>query len=110
MVCQNCGKEMVKVGVLTEEETNDFFFVNEKFATVTQAMNTDVLKDLEFTGGQVFEYFKACYDQLAQAKYLQFIFERNIKKRLGLEPNTFITIDGLSLEVFIHPADKEENR
>ena len=107
MKCENCGKEMVKVGGLTEAETNDFFFVNEKFATVTQALNTNVLKDLEFTDGQVFEYFKACYDQLAQAKYLQYIFERDIKKRLGLEPNTFITIDGLSLEVFIHPTEEE---
>lgn len=106
MVCENCGKEMIKVGVLTEEEQNDFIYVNEKFATVNQALNSEVLKDLEFTDGQVFEYFKACYDQLAQAKYLQFIFERDLKKRLDIAQGIQIFIDGLSNEVFIHPEEE----
>lgn len=110
MTCENCGKEMIKVGVLTEEEQNDFIYVNEKFATVNQALGTDVLKDMEFTDGQVFEYFKACYDQLAQAKYLQFIFERDLKNRVGVKQNVPIAIDGLSFEVFIHPTDEEENQ
>lgn len=110
MKCENCGKEMVKVGTLTEEEQNDFFFVNEKFATVNQALNSDVLRDIKFADGQVFEYFKACYDQLAQAKYLQFIFERGIKNRLGVPLDVFIAIDGLSFDVFIHPTDEEENQ
>lgn len=110
MVCQNCGKEMIKVGVLTEEELNDFFFVNEKFATVNQALNTNILKDMEFEDGQVFEYFKACYDQLAQARYLQFIFERNLKKRLGLELTEYIIIEDKTFEVFTHPICKEEKQ
>lgn len=109
MVCEHCGKEMVKVGVLTEGETNDFYFINEKFATANQALNTNVIKDIEFTDGQVFEYFKACYDQLAQARYLQFIFERGVKNRLNVPQDTFIVIDGLSREVFTHP-NCEENQ
>lgn len=109
MVCAQCGKEMVKVGLLTEEERDDFFFVNEKFATANQALNLDVLKDLKFTEGQVFEYFKACYDQLAQAKYLQYVFERGVKARLEIPQNKMIIVDGLSLEVFIHP-EQEENQ
>ena len=110
MTCENCGKEMIKVGVLTEEEQNDFCFVNEKFATVNQALNSDVLKDLKFTDGQVFEYFKACYDQLAQAKYLQFVFERGVKNRVGVEQDVPVAIDGLSFEVFIHPTCEEEKQ
>ena len=106
MVCEHCGKEMVKVGVLTEEEQQDFFFLNEKFANANQAMNMKVLKDLEFTDGQVYEYFRACYDQLAQAKYLQFIFERGLKKRLDVPQNVFIAIDGLSFDVFKHPDNE----
>ena len=97
---------MIKVGVLTEEEVNDFVYVNEKFATVNQALGTDILKDMEFKDGQVFEYFKACYDQLAQAKYLQFIFERDLKNRLEIAQGIPIFIDGISTEVFIHPDEE----
>lgn len=110
MVCENCGKEMIKVGVLTEEEQNDFFFVNEKFATVNQALKFEVLNDIEFEDGQVYEYFRACYDQLAQARYLQFIFERNLKKRLGLELTEYIVIEDKTFEVFTHPICEEENQ
>lgn len=105
MKCEQCGKELVKVGTLTEEETKDFYFVNEKFATANQALNSSIIKDIKFTDGQVFEYFKASYDQLAQARYLQFIFERNLKNRININQNENIIIDGLSLEVFIHPED-----
>lgn len=110
MTCENCGKEMIKVGVLTEEEQNDFIYVNEKFATVNQALNSEVLKDLEFTDGQVFEYFKACYDQLAQARYLQFIFERGVKARLNIPKDTGFVLSEPELEVFIHPVDEEEKQ
>lgn len=103
MKCQNCGKEMIKIGTLTETEINDFFFVNEKFATVNQALESQIINDLEFTEGQVFEYFRACYDQLAQARYLQFMFERNLKKRLETEKN--IIIDDVSFDVFVHPEE-----
>jgi hypothetical protein len=109
MVCENCGKELVKVGALTEEELRDFCFVNEKFATANQALNSNVIKDIKFTDGQVFEYFKAGYDQLAQARYLQFIFERELKNRLNVSQDTPIVIDGLSREVFVHP-NCEENQ
>lgn len=108
MVCEHCGKEMIKVGVLTEKEREDFIYVNEKFNCTQMALNNDVIKDLEFTDGQVFEYFKASYDQLAQANYLKYIFERDLKKRIGLNPMENITIDFISNEIFIHP--KEENK
>lgn len=107
MICDHCGKEMIKIGELTEEEHNDFIYINEKFATGNQALGTDILKDIKFKDGEVFEYFRACYDQLAQARYLLFIFERGLKKRLGVKQNTQIFIDGVSTEVFVHPEENE---
>lgn len=106
MVCEECGKEMVKVGVLDEKEIDDFTYVNEKFNCASMAMNFDIIKDLEFTDGQVFEYFKAAYDQLAQANYLRYTFERDVKKRLNVKDRIFI--DFISHEIFIHPTEKEE--
>ena len=108
MTCENCGKEMIKVGTLEEHEVDDVAYVNEKFNCAMQSLNMEVLKDLEFTDGQVFEYFKAAYDQLAQAKYLQFIFERDLKRRLKVDEPIFI--DYATYEVFVHPKDEEESK
>ena len=105
MTCEKCGKEMIKVGSLEEQEINDFIYINEKYNCVNQALSSNVISDMKFTDGQVFEYFKACYDQLAQAKYLHFIFERDLKKRLGVKTQMYI--DFISYEVFIHPEEEE---
>lgn len=104
MVCQSCGKTMVKIGELTKKEQEEFWFINEKINCAYQALNADVIKNIEFTDGQVFEYFRAAYDALAQAKFLQFVFYRDLKKRLDVVVDIFI--DELSCEVFVHPIEK----
>ena len=104
MVCEHCGKEMIKVGVLTEEEQQDYFYVNEKLNCAYQAQNSDVLAKIKFNDGQVYEYFKATYEQLADAEYLGFIFYRNLKKRLDVEQDVYI--DGTSCEIFVHPKEQ----
>lgn len=104
MVCQKCNKEMVKIGELTKKEQEEFWFINEKINCAYQALNTDVIKNIEFTDGQVFEYFRAAYDALAQAKFLQFIFYRDLKKRLDVVVDIFV--DELSCEVFVHPTEE----
>lgn len=103
MVCENCGKEMIKIGELTEQEQQDFFYVNEKLNCAYQAQKSDVLKEIKFSDGQVYEYFKACYDEMAEAEYLNFIFYRNLEKRLGVDTDIFI--DNISFEVFVHPEE-----
>ena len=105
MVCQSCGKEMVKIGELTKKEQEDFWFINEKINCSYQALNSDVIKNIEFTDGQVFEYFRAAYDAMAQAKFLQHIFYRDLKKRLDVVVDIYI--DELSCEIFVHPLEEK---
>ena len=104
MTCAHCGKDMVKIGELTDKEKQDYWFSNEKINCAYQALNLDVIKDMQFTEGQVFEYFRMAYDALAQAKFLQYIFYYNLKKRLDITADIFI--DELSCEVFMHPAEE----
>ena len=105
MVCQSCGKEMVKIGELTRNEQEEFWFINEKINCAYQALNTDVIKNIDFSDGQVLEYFRAAYDALAQARFLQFVFYRDLKKRFDVDAD--ISIDELSCEVFVHPLEEK---
>ena len=111
MVCQQCGVEMTKVGVLTDKEKDDLAYVNEKFNCAQMALSGGVIKDIKFDDNQVFEYFKASYDQLAEANFLRYVFNRDLKKRLGVEDiDNNLFIDFVTGEVFQHPnvEHKEE--
>jgi len=108
MVCEHCGKELTKVGVLTDEEKEEFYFVNEKNACAYQAIDSSIVKDIEFTDGQIFEYFRAAYDALAQARFLRHIFEKKVKTRLNVDINKNIFIADVSLEVYVHPDENNE--
>lgn len=104
MICEDCGKEMIKIGELTDTEKKDFYYMNECINTSSQALNTDVLKEVEFSDGQVFEYFRAAFDAIAKARFFQFMFYRDLRKRLNVEADIFV--DTISCEVFIHPIEK----
>ena len=80
MVCQNCGKEMIKVGTLTEKEVEELAYIERQFVNVNQALNPDTVNQMKFTNNQVYEYFRAVYDNKAQAEFLRFIFFRDLKK------------------------------
>lgn len=103
MKCEQCGKDLIKVGILNEEETENYFFSNEKINCAYQALNMDVLKNMQFSDGQVFEYFRAAYDALASAKFLQYILNRDIKSRRNITED--IIIDPETLEIYIHQKD-----
>lgn len=105
MVCEKCGKEMIKVGVLSETELQDLYFVNEQCNTAYQALNRDVINEMKFEDGQVFEYFRAAYEALAKGRFLSAMFHRDLKKRLNISKDVYI--DEISGEVFIHPDGDE---
>ena len=104
MVCERCGAELIEVGTLTEKEKEDYVYVNEKFNCANMALDFKVLKDIEFNEGQVYEYFKASYEQLAEANYLRYMFEEGLRKRLGIENfENNIVIDFVNNIVYKHP-------
>lgn len=107
MVCENCGKEMIKVGVLTEQEQNDWTFIRTKENTTDQALNIETIKGMEFKDGEVFEYFRACFDAKAEVEFLRYIFFRDLKKRLNLGEgeNIWLGDDYSDIGVFKHPEE-----
>lgn len=93
MVCRNCGKELEKIGELTEQEVNDFTLINSKDVTVYQALDPDTINKMKFTDGQVFEYFRAAFEAKATSEFLKYVFFKNLKKRLDVSGNIEIEAD-----------------
>ena len=109
MTCKKCGKELIKLGELTESEIEELTLINKKQVNVQQALNPATINAMEFSDGQVFEYFRAVYDSKAQADFLLHIFFRNLRKRLNIDPRVDFQI-GNDIEdygVYTHKIDKE---
>ena len=84
MVCNKCGKEMIKVGELTEKETEDFQYVVVREDNVYQALDTKTINGMDFDEGQVFEYFQAVFQAKAEMEFLKYSFFKKLKIRLGI--------------------------
>ena len=110
MKCRNCGKELVKIGTLTEQESEEWMLINKKMNNAFQALDSKVINEMEFTEGQVFEYFRAAYHGKAEADFLYWLFARNLKKRLGLNTNAPIDIfeENSEFNVYAHEGDFED--
>lgn len=105
MKCFRCGKELKVVGTLEETEIEELCLINKKIENCAQALNPNTIKDMEFTDGQIFEYFRAAYDNKAQAEFLQFMFFRNLMKRLEIDEGTQIQIGNgtpYDYNIYIH--------
>ena len=105
MKCFRCGRELEKIGELTENEIEELVLINKKFENSNQALNPETINKMNFTEGQVFEYFRAIYDSKAQAEFLHYMFFRKLGKRLGLKEGTNIQIgngEPYDYTVYIH--------
>lgn len=110
MKCPNCGKELIKVGTLTETEFEEWVLINKKYANSNQALNYETIREMEFTDGQVFEYFRAVFHGKAEAEFLNYIFTRNLRKRLNLGNDIPITIgdNADNYDVYVHSTNDKE--
>lgn len=108
MVCKNCGKELVKIGELTEKEIEELSLINKKIVNSNQQFDIETINQMNFTDGQVFEYFCAAYHNKAEAEFLNYIFFRNLKKRLNLTGKDFFIGDGSpdNFDIFTHKIEE----
>ena len=106
MVCQNCGKEMIEVGELTDKEYEDLQYINSIYVTTNQALNPDTIKKMEFEDGKVFEYFCSAFDAKAKAAFLEYIFWRDVRNRLNIHDKEII-LERVAepRKLFIHPEE-----
>ena len=105
MNCPRCGKELDKIGELNENEKEELALINKKIENSMQALNPKTIREMEFTDGQVFEYFRAVFDSKAQTEFLKYIFFRNLAKRLNVDDEKDIYIgDGTpyNTDIFMH--------
>lgn len=108
MKCPNCGKELKKIGKLTEEEIDEYSYIIKKMNAANQALKPNVVNGYNFTENQVFEYFRAAFDSMAQSEFLYYLFASQLKKRHGLNLNQEIYIDETDINnpnVYIHECN-----
>ena len=110
MVCRHCGKELIKIGELTEKEVEELAFINKKSANAMQALNIETINGMKFTDGQVFEYFRAAFDNKAQAEFLNYIFFRDLAKRLGRTDFTIGNGEPDNHDIFVHPDGEVKDK
>lgn len=107
MVCKNCGKELVKVGELTEKELEDCLYINNLCQTSIQALDIETIRGMEFDEGKVFEYFRAAFETRAKGEFLNYIFWRDLKKRLDINDNVELMLgdEPDSKEIYMHSQE-----
>lgn len=85
MKCPNCGKELTVVADLTEDEISDFYYANNIRNTAQQALRNDSIDFSLFQKeGQVFEYFRAAYHEMATAEFLFYTLYSSLAKKYNI--------------------------
>lgn len=107
MKCEQCGKEMIKVGELSEKETHDWIFIKTKDDTASQALDSNTINGMQFKEGELFEYFKACFEAKAEAEFLRYVFFRDLRARFNISKteNIWLEEGNTAIEVYVHPQD-----
>lgn len=100
MKCECCGKELKKVGVLSSDEHKDYLRISEMYSNAQQALKPEVVNSMKFTEGQVFEYFRAAFDEMAKAAFLEYYFKKEITAKYKLDGQYFVKPD--TGELYVH--------
>ena len=100
MKCEHCGKELKEVGVLERDELQDWLRSGEMQDNAVQALKPEVIEKMKFSDGQVFEYFRACFDELAKANFLRYLIRRDLKNKYGFTDEFFVKPD--TGKVYVH--------
>lgn len=108
MICKHCGKELVKVGEFTDKEIEEMNYIAIKSGTAFQALKPETVNAMKFDDDQLFDYFRSAFDAKAQAEFLQHVFMRDLKKRLGLKQTEMLFYENIevSKDIYIHPAEE----
>lgn len=113
MKCPNCGRELVKIRDTRGSEYKDLNSAAFKEASANDALSWDNVNAIPFKDDkEVYAYFKAAFDQKAEATFLSFIARRDLVEKIfeetGVRYNTQdITCDDLG--VYVHPVDVQDN-
>ena len=90
MKCEHCGKELKKIGELTESNIRDLELINNKISTSNQALDINTIKDLPFSKPEeIFYYFKAAFDEKADAEFLKWELIHSIAERINYKGSPY---------------------
>ena len=85
MNCFTCGKPLQELDIqLTDEEVEDKLFIVNKEEVCHHALRKDAVNLTEFRDGQVYEYYKAAFDGLAEVRFLTVMWDKKVREKYNL--------------------------
>lgn len=102
MICEHCGKELIFVGEMTDEEITNLHYIISKNRTVETALDKNIVNLQEMTPEQVYMYYKSAYDIKIEANFLEIENLKAISKRLNVEMSKIMIFDD---KVYVHPEE-----
>ena len=101
MNCYFCGAELKELDVkLSEQEIEDMFFISNKEQVSQQALKMDSINPKDFSDGQIYEYFKAAFDNMAEVEFLKYMWIKNVRAKYNIpETEMFDFVNG---KLYVH--------
>lgn len=96
MKCNECGRELIKLGFhLTDVEEADLGLAMDKTRAAETALRPDVVNSYKFEDDKMlYAYFKAAFDELAEGRFLYALWEKGVRKAHDYPEGEIFAIGG----------------
>ncbi len=110
MKCPDCGVELKQVFELNQDERNELIMLNLKEDTAKQALEPEIIKQIDLHDSDLYNYLKVQYDTLAEAKFLIDVYLTKIGEKYNKGVLNYTIFDGIGY-THNHQLDSvEENK
>lgn len=101
MRCNECGRELTRLPfVLDDAQVADMQLAVDKMNTAQTALKADVFNSYRFGDDKdIYAYFKAVFDVMAEGRFLYATWERGVRSRYGYSEGELLVING---ECYVH--------
>jgi hypothetical protein len=96
MQCNECGRQLTRLPfILDDSEIADMQLAVDKMNTAQTALKAEVYAGYRFEQDKdIYAYFKAVFDEMAEGRFLYAIWERRIRSRHDYPEGELLVING----------------
>ena len=103
--CPDCGEELIDLGIeITPEEQLDITNAATKVNTANQVLDNKNIQINDLTPDQIYAFYKAACDSLAEGLFLKEIAFMNVFRKYNV-PDSSKNIYAYNNRLYMHPED-----